>query len=167
MEELSSQQVILLTFIAGVLGPSVLGLWITRALSVARQHDADRHVAVAARLEAVREATVTADAHAAEIAADNNSVQTSKLDQIHALVNSQLTEAQQRALSADRWSLALAREVVALKRERGLEPDPESLAVIEETQNRVDRLARELERRTEQTKLADRNRAADDTARSR
>jgi hypothetical protein len=151
---MDTEQVIVLTFIAGVLGPSVLGLWVTRALSSARRQDLDRHDAVAARVQAVRDAVAVADARRARTAEETTAATHARLEQIHTLVNSNLTDAHERELAATRGMLAMMREVVDLKRDRGLEADPESLTLIEETQVRIDRLSRQLVRRAEQTQIA-------------
>jgi hypothetical protein len=155
-------QVVVLVFIAAVVGPAIIARVIVKSLSEARREDWSRQDQVAARVEAVREAVIESDAQVARVAAENNAAVSSKLEQIHTLVNSELTASQERALRADRASLQALKEVVALKAERGLDPDPESLVAIEDAQRRVDKLAHELEHKAEQTRVADERRAADD-----
>lgn len=78
-----------------------------------------------------------------------------RLQQIHVLVNSNLTEAQERELEATRGTLVSMREVVALSRKLGLEPAPDSLRQIESTEARIDILARNLAHKIQQTAVAD------------
>jgi Na+-transporting NADH:ubiquinone oxidoreductase subunit NqrC len=164
VETMTTSTFIIVAVISGtmaILGSSVPVFLNNRAQRAARLEDWARQDQVAARVEAVAEkAAEVGDqvanrveavaSKAAEVAAAN----TSRLDQIHTLVNSNLTAALQRELDATVVMQVALREVVALKRERGLEPDPESLAVLEDTRRRIEQLTRELEYKVKQTEAA-------------
>lgn len=127
---------IVVAMISGVVGPGILALLTTRAQAQARREDWARQDAIADRQE--------------KAAAANGS----RLDEIHTLVNSNLTDAQRRELAATQAMLVTMREVVDLKRAGGLEPGPQSLQAIEMTQMRVDALEHDLERKLQQTEAA-------------
>jgi len=74
-----------------------------------------------------------------------------KLEQIHVLVNSNLTEAQERELAAMKAMLVSMREVVALSRKLEAEPAPESLSQIVSTEQRISVLERNLAHKQAQT----------------
>lgn len=136
----STSALIVVAVISGVVGPGVLALLTTRAAAQARREDWARQDAVAAR---------------AKERDESNRV---RLDQIHLLVNSNLTEALRRELFATEAMLVTMREVVDLKRRGGLAPDPASSAAIHATEERVGEMKRSLEAKIASTDAAARQR---------
>ncbi len=79
-----------------------------------------------------------------------------KLDQIHTLVNSNMTAAMTNELDATIRTAAMMRELIEVKRAAGLEPTADVLALVETTQAKVDELQANLADRLQQTAIADR-----------
>ncbi|MGA2412710.1 MAG: hypothetical protein ABSG46_20295 [Candidatus Binataceae bacterium] len=78
-----------------------------------------------------------------------NAKTNSKLDVIHALVNSNMTTAMQSELDATVRELAMMREVVALNGAAGRPPSEESLGAIDATQTKINELKAALADRAE------------------
>jgi hypothetical protein len=74
-------------------------------------------------------------------------------EQIHTLVNSNLTAQMNDTLRATLRDLASLKEIVELKREQGIEPTPESQHLIEATTNEVGELRAKLRDRAEATEI--------------
>ncbi len=85
-----------------------------------------------------------------------------KLDVIHGLVNSNLTTAMQAEYDATVRTLALMREVVALRREAGADPSVDAIAAIAATETRVAELKLALNERFVQSDLAARRPSSPD-----
>jgi hypothetical protein len=125
-----------------------------------RQDVVARQAAEAAKLlKADNEKTaallLAANRAAAELSVQADQATQAKLQQIHVLVNSNLTEAQERELAAMKALLVAMREVVALSRKLGLEPASTSLAEITNIEERVAALDRNLAHKIAQTLKAD------------
>lgn len=134
---------IVVAMISGVMGPGILALLTAHSQRQARREDWARQDVIADRQE-----------KAAAIA-------NARLQEIHTLVNSNLTDALGRELAATQAMLVTMREVVALKRERGFEANPESLQAIEMTATRVAALQRDLDHRIgQQSEAAEKRRQA-------
>ncbi len=116
--------------------------------TVMARRDAAR---AANRAQVVADQLTVANAHVAKIAVD----QGKKLDQIHTLVNSNLTAAMESELGAHRAGLILMQEIVDLKRLSGKSPSAESLEAIKLTTAKIDELSRTLGDRVRQTKIAE------------
>lgn len=161
--------------LVAVIGPAVLSFLTNRQRRADKREDWARQDAVAAKVDAAaRQAATAAEllrlrqeqvaAQAAEAAnlllAANERVaaaaaETSgKLDVIHLLVNSNLTIAQQRELAATTTMLTTMREVVSLKEQLGVTSSTASLEHIRITEERVNALARDLEHKVAQTRVA-------------
>ena len=63
-----------------------------------------------------------------------------KLDEIHTLVNSEMTAARQAQLTIAQAMLVVLQRVVATAYSKGQDPDPEDLAAIEATKESIDEL---------------------------
>jgi hypothetical protein len=180
----SATLVILIVAISGptaaIVGPLLLARRLDRQQRRKEVRDYKRQDAVAARAaEVATQAAETARlllerqdaaatrqdevaAKAAEVAsklAETTTVTNGKLDDIHRLVNSNMSTAMQSELDALETSLAMMREVVDLKRAAGREPTREALAAIDATSAKI---------REARSALADRQAQADAiTARER
>jgi hypothetical protein len=110
---------------------------------------------VAAQAAEAAKLLLAANERVAEQSAAADRATQAKLQQIHLLVNSNLTEAQERELAAMKAMLVSMREVVALSRKLGVQPATDSLSQIESTEQRIAVLARNLEHKMEQTVKAD------------
>lgn len=176
---MNSGQVALAAVIASVIGPLLLAALtnrnrrLERLEDYARQDEVARRAAEATELlagnqraAAARAAEVAEQAkRAAELLLRTNQdtrrdarEMNVRLEQIHKLVNSELTQAQQRELDATVAMLAAIREVVAMKIERGLDPSPETLATMDQIQARIEVLGRVIAHKLEVTANATRER---------
>ena len=81
-------------------------------------------------------------------------VQEAKLDQIHTLVNNNMTAAMEDQLEARKSSLASLQEIVALRKESGASPNPDSVAAIESIKEKIGDLEAQLSDRLKATKIA-------------
>jgi hypothetical protein len=115
----------------------------------------ERQDAVAAQAAEAAQLLLAANERVAAQSADAFAATQAQLGQIHLLVNSNLTEAQRRELEATVAMLVTMKEVVDLKQQGGIEPSPEALAAIRNTQERVDALTRDLNNKVQQTRVAD------------
>jgi len=79
----------------------------------------------------------------------------SKLDQIHTLVNSNLTESQSRELASMKGMLASMREVISLKELSGIALAEGTDEAVELVEQRVSELSRNLSHKQNQTFIAD------------
>lgn len=89
-----------------------------------------------------------------KVAASTRAANT-KLDVIHTLVNSNMTAALQDSLDSSRANLATLRELIALRVAQGDEPNEDTRAQLVTLENKVGRLASNLDDRIRQTKIAD------------
>jgi len=144
--------------VVAVVGPAVLSWLSSRQRRAEKREDWARQDAVAAKVDAAAvkaaeaaELLLAANERVAKAAADTNS----KLDVIHVLVNSKLTETEQRVVDAMTITLKTMKEVVSLKEQLNVTPSPQSLAHIRETEDRIAELERDLCHKLEQTKAAD------------
>ena len=95
------------------------------------------------------------NAEVADAAAHANADTAAALGKIHTLVNSNLTEAQDRELDATRLMLASMREVVELKEDRGIPVNNDTLEAIEIAEERIRDLAQLIAHKQQQQQLAD------------
>jgi hypothetical protein len=91
----------------------------------------------------------------AATAANAQAGTTASLTAIHTLVNSNLTQAQNRELDATRAMLAAMREVITLKEARGAEISPTTVAAIETVEKRIAVLSHDLSHREVVTAVVD------------
>jgi hypothetical protein len=97
---------------------------------------------------------LNSNAKIAKVAAGANAETAAALGKIHTLVNSNLTDAQKRELSATRVMLASMREVVTLKEDRGIPINAETDQAIQIAEDRIRELASDLVHKDTQTELA-------------
>jgi hypothetical protein len=153
-----SYVLVALVALAGTLG----GQWLIGVqASHARKEEWARQdtVAAAATEAAEKVAAKTEEVAAAaeevkRLLADSTATTDAKLDQIHTLVNSNLTASMQETLEATVRDLASLREVARLNETAGHEPSAQVLTVIKEAEARVEALRVEVADRLEQTKAA-------------
>jgi hypothetical protein len=115
---------------------------------VERSHRVAYQAAEAARL------LLADNAQRAEVLAAAGTVTNGKLDQIHTLVNSNLSKAIEDQLEATEQQLILLREVAELKRAAGREPSPEATAALQRIEAKVAELRTQVADRAAQTKAA-------------
>ncbi len=106
--------------------------------------------------EKVAEATKEVARTAAISAAETHT----QLNQIHTMVNSNLTAAWQSDLDQAKATLAVMREMAALKRSSGVDITPESLAAVASTEARIAELEATLADRLLQMKSVEAEAAA-------
>lgn len=153
--------------ITSTIAPILLGYFTYRQRRQEKRDEYERTDAVAAKAEEVAQqaaeaarlliesnkevATIARQAAAKTSAASAKT--DGKLDEIHTLVNSNMTAAMQGELLATERELAMMAEVIDLKRAQGQQPTVEVLAALEVTKARVVELLTTLaERRAAQAK---------------
>lgn len=115
--------------IVSIVSPTVLAVltWVLRRADT--REDWRRQDAVAARVAEVQTSLEASDEST-----------NAKLDQIHTLVNSQMTAAIEAELGAVERELVLMKHVIDLNVAAGRETQPESIAAVEVTQAKIDEL---------------------------
>jgi len=160
---------LLVATIVAIIAPVVLKLLDNRQRineklqDYARQDLVAERVAVAAEQAAVAARLLVRDnARVAELAASTSAIMLERLealqnqiDRIHTLVNSNLTEAQQRELDATRTMLTMMKEVLSLKDASGIPPTVGAIALIDSVAARIAVMTRELAYKLQQTESAD------------
>ena len=130
--------------IVAVIGPALLS-WLTgRQRRAERREDYERQDAVAAKVE-----------EAAQAAADAAASTGEQLQQIHTLVNSNMTAEMQARLVATQGQLVLMRRVLELNEEAGQRPTQDELAAIDAIILLVTELEAALADRLEKTVAAE------------
>lgn len=89
----------------------------------------------------------------------NQADTSAKLEQIHTLVNSEMTAARQNELDQTRTMLVVLQRVVATAYEKGTEPDPADLAMIKSTRARISELEQILADRLVQLRIVEKESA--------
>jgi hypothetical protein len=141
---------VLVAVIVAVVAPALLSVLTSRQRRAERVEDYARQDAVAAKTAEAARLLLAANERVAAQSAEADRATQAKLDQIHSLVDGNLTEAQEREVNAMRVMLASMREVVALSRKLGLVPAPDSLRQIESTEARIGVLEGNLARKIAQ-----------------
>lgn len=125
-----------------------------------RQDAVAAQAAEAARLLSAAQAKTAARAEeVAALLGKNTATTNDKLDVIHHLVNSALTDAMASEHEAIQRSLVMMEEVVALKKAAGLTPTQETLGIIEATKIKIDELNSRLADRARQQSIVDKQMA--------
>lgn len=159
--------VALIVAFAGVVGPLFLSYLNGRQRRAERAEDYARQDKVAARVEvaagkAVKVADKAAEAAAllvesnavaAETAASATADTNRRLDQIHTLVNSNMTAAMQAELDRTQEVLVMLREVMALNEAAGRPPSEDARTRIAVTERKVGELSATLNDRLAQTRI--------------
>jgi len=130
--------------VSSILGPLLLS-YLTN-----RQRRAEKDEDYARQDEVARKAQAAAD-KVAEVAKS----QGAKLDQIHVLVNSNMTASMQGELDAYKSNLVLLEEISSLRKAAGQDPSPTTMAVIESTKKKISELDAQLADRLKNTQKAD------------
>lgn len=140
-----------IAIVTALLAPAVMAGLQQWFRSMDKQADYERQDKVAADaksaadLVAIKTAEVARNLKATnEHIAAAASEQKVQLQEIHALVNSNMTAAMQAELGATTRELVLMIEVIALKKVAGHEPTIESLAASETTKNKIAELTAAL-----------------------
>jgi len=133
---------------AGIIGPAFLA-WVNgnqrRAEKLEDYRREDEVAAKAAEQGKLIVASVVANT--AEIA--SNSITTNgKLDVIHTLVNSNMTQAMQAELDATIAQLVLMREVIDMKKASGVVPSEDTVSAISIIEKRIAELTVQLQERS-------------------
>lgn len=77
------------------------------------------------------------------------------VERVHILVNSTMTASVQANLDATERELAMTLEVIALRRDAGREPTPESIAAVDSARERIAALRETLADRVKQTEIGE------------
>jgi alkylhydroperoxidase/carboxymuconolactone decarboxylase family protein YurZ len=162
-----------LTLALAIAAPILLLYFTERARHNDRQQDYDRQDELMERAATAAESLAVSNKQLAEIAVTSSVSVDRKLEvipkviqstanetgrqlkQIHTLVNSNLTASMQGQLDATKRELVTLRELVALRKETGKDVDPKTLEQIVETEGLIERLAKMIAEREEQTVVAD------------
>jgi hypothetical protein len=134
----ANQQVFiaLVVAVSSMFGPVLVG-WVAYYIRrKEKQEEYARQDEVARRVEIVKETTVAARA-----------VMNNKLDEIHELVNSNMTSALLSERSALNGQLTLMYEIIALRRMSRQEPSAETLSTIEDIKTKLATLTDTLKSR--------------------
>jgi hypothetical protein len=134
----ANQQVFiaLVVAVSSMFGPVLVG-WVAYYIRrKEKQEEYARQDEVARRVEIVKETTVAARA-----------VMNNKLDEIHELVNSNMTAALLSERSALNGQLTLMYEIIALRRMSRQEPSAETLSTIEDIKTKLATLTDTLKSR--------------------
>jgi hypothetical protein len=138
MSLLTNQQVFiaLVVAVSSTFGPVLIG-WVAYFLrQKEKREEYARQDEVARRLESAQKATVAA-----------RGVMNNKLDEIHELVNSNMTAALLSERSALNGQLTLMYEIIALRRMSRQEPSKETLLTIEDIKTKLATLTDTLKSR--------------------
>lgn len=135
----------------------------TERLLLERQNIIAEKVQEAANLLAIQQRAVSekAEETASLLLESNERVAKSalltngKLDQIHTLVNSNMTAAMTAVLDAREISLQLMKEVSALKAAAGRPPSKSSISAINQAQKKVSKIKADLAHRLKQTEISE------------
>jgi hypothetical protein len=146
---------IVVAMLVSVIAPVIAGVVTSLLHRSEKREDWRRQDEVADRaIEAadlLREATVLA---AAETNGRLDTI-TGVVDEVHVLVNNNMTEALKSELAALIQGRLALREVAALKQSAGLEADPETAIAIAAATDRIAEVAAELRDRTASEEAAD------------
>lgn len=116
-----------------------------------RREDYERQDKVAAQAAEAARLLVASNEH---IAFQNIDTQ-HRLQEIHTLVNSNLTKAMQDRLVATMGQVALTKEIIRINRSGGIEPDKDELVSLQNLEEVVRGLKESMQERTEATQKAE------------
>ncbi len=116
-----------------------------------KEQDWKRQDEVAAKADEAARLLLAANERVAKTAAVTNG----KLDQIHTLVNSNMTAAMKAELEATIEKLKLMRKIVARDKAENIKVLPEALEAIRSVEAKIGELTASLNDRLKQTQLAD------------
>lgn len=111
---------------------------------------------VAIQAANVAAALIKSNSEVAAITQQAATETSARLAAIHTLVNSNLTQAQERELDATRAMLGAMREVMTMKQDRDLPVTPETIEAIKIIEARITIMAGDLAHKDQLTKLAER-----------
>lgn len=137
-------ETLLIALVVAVIGPVILSYLNGLQRRKEKEQDYARQDEVAAKVvEAAKKVAKTAK------------TSDKKLDEIHILVNSNMTAAMQAELDARIGQLLLMKEVIELKKALGKTPLKDALVAVESTEEKITELRTKLADRLRQTKLAE------------
>ena len=153
---------ILAVLATSLISPTVLAFFTNRARraenqalaeirKVEKQSDWDREDEVADRAKLTAELLVENNERVARTSKETNL----KLDQIHTLVNSNMTAAMRAELEATIQKLKLMREIVARDKADNIKVLPEALKAIADVEIKIGELTATLNDRLRQTQIAE------------
>jgi len=147
----SAVQLALIVAVPAVISPVMLQLLSSWAANRAKKVEAEIRKAEREEDYARQDKVAALAAVANKVVAEAAVVTNTKLDQIHVLVNSNMTEAMQAELNATKREVAMMHEVIELKKASGKDPLPMALKAVEATDKRIAEL---------EAAIAERNRVA-------
>lgn len=121
-----------------------------------RDDEKTRQDEVAVQAAKVAAALIKSNSEVASITHQAATETAARLAAIHTLVNSNLTQAQERELDATRAMLGSMREVMAMRQDRDLPVSPETIDAIKMIEARITVMAGDLAHKDQLTKLAER-----------
>ena len=142
---------VLAVFVTSLISPTVLAYFTNRARRADKKLDWQREDDVAERANKTAELLVENNERVAKTSKETNL----KLDQIHTLVNSNMTAAMRSELEATIGKLKLMREIVARDKADNIKVLPEALQAIRDVESKISELTASLNDRLKQTELAE------------
>ena len=142
---------ILAVVATSLISPTILAYFTNRARRADKKLDWQREDEVAARAKRTAELLVENNERVAKTAKETNL----KLDQIHTLVNSNMTAAMRAELEATIQKLQLMREIVARDKADNIKVLPEALKAIADVEIKIGELTATLNDRLRQTQIAE------------
>ena len=142
---------ILAVIATSLISPSVLAYFTNRARRADKKLDWAREDDVAERAKQTARLLVENNERVARTSKETNL----KLDQIHTLVNSNMTAAMRAELEATIQKLKLMREIVARDKADNITVLPEALRAIKDVEMKIGELTATLNDRLRQTEIAE------------
>ena len=142
---------ILAVLATSLISPTVLSYFTNRARRADKKLDWAREDDVAERAKKTAELLVENNERVARTSKETNL----KLDQIHTLVNSNMTAAMRAELEATIQKLKLMREIVARDKADNIKVLPEALRAIKDVELKIGELTATLNDRLRQTEIAE------------
>ncbi len=142
---------LLVAVVVSVIAPVIQSHFVNRARRYEKKLDWQRQDEVAAKAEEAAKLLLAAN----ELVAENANVINGKLDQIHTLVNSNMTAAMKAELEATVQKLVLMRKIVDRDRADDIKVLPEALKAIRDVEEKIEELTATLNDRLRQTAIAD------------
>ncbi len=146
---------VILTFFAvlvtSLISPMVLSHFTNKARTAEKKLDWEREDLVAEKAAEAATLLLAANERVAETAKVTNG----KLDQIHTLVNSNMTAAMRAELEATIEKLKLMRQIVARDKADNIKVLPEALKAIKNVEAKIGELQASLNDRLKQTEIAE------------
>jgi hypothetical protein len=147
--------------VGAVCGPIVMAWLVNRNARLMKAADYERQDEVAARLNARQDEIAALAAMATRAQEQAAKMQSAKLEQIHSLVNSNLTAAMQDQLDTRQANLVLLTQALETRTRDGLPIDPQAAETLAATKVKIAELSAQLADRKRQTVEAEKQLAVD------